>query len=174
MIVAVAQNGAIGFNGGMPWHVPEDAKHFKAVTEGYPVIMGRKTWESLPVHPLPNRLNIVISRQQDYVANGATLIHDCNELQPQIQTMVPNIQTAFIIGGTTIYQEFYNQCRYIWITRLDINPIGDTYFPLPEDRGFIMVMQTVPATSRSDISYMFEKWLNPEFKGPRSLSTAKN
>ena len=174
MIVAVARNGAIGLNGGMPWHVPEDAKHFKAVTEGYPVIMGRKTWESLPVRPLPSRLNIVVSRQQDYVANGATLIHDYSELQPQIQAMAPDIQTAFIIGGTTIYQKFYNQCRYIWITRLDINPIGDTYFPLPEDRGFIMVMQTEPATSKSDISYVFEKWLNPEFEGPRSLSAAKN
>ena len=74
LVYAISNNGVIGKNGGLPWHMPSDLKHFKAVTLGKPVIMGRKTWESLPRKPLPGRQNIVVSRQLGFVAGGATVV----------------------------------------------------------------------------------------------------
>ena len=86
MIVARARNGVIGKDNSMPWYLPEDLKHFKRTTLGKPVIMGRKTWESLP-KALPGRLNIVITRQPDYVAEGATVVASVEEALQAVKDM---------------------------------------------------------------------------------------
>ena len=75
-VVAVSRNGVIGRDGGLPWHISSDLKRFKAITMGKPIIMGRKTWESLPKRPLPGRRNIVVTRQADFAAEGAVVVGD--------------------------------------------------------------------------------------------------
>src|SRR5574344_2581894 len=102
LIYAVAANGVIGRNGSMPWHVPEDLAHFRALTSGCPVIMGRKTWDSLPerFRPLPGRRNIVITRQSDWQAEGATTVHSLEQaLQAARATQA---ETVWLNGGLPI------------------------------------------------------------------------
>ncbi|MDP2109045.1 MAG: dihydrofolate reductase, partial [Rhodocyclaceae bacterium] len=100
LVAAVAKNGVIGDSNALPWHLPEDLKHFKQLTSGHAVIMGRKTWESLPLRfrPLPGRLNIVLTRDPRYVAEGAMVVHTLQEA-----LKVGAGGTAFIIGGAELY-----------------------------------------------------------------------
>lgn len=103
LIAAVARNRVIGKNNQLLWHLPEDMKHFREVTRGKPVIMGRKTWESLPekFRPLPGRHNIVVSRNLDYKAPGATLV---SSLEDAIHLTRSDDET-FVIGGETLYRQ---------------------------------------------------------------------
>ena len=111
LIVARARNGVIGKNNQLPWHLPEDLKHFKRTTLGKPVIMGRKTWESLP-KALPGRLNVVITRQADYVAEGATVVASIDEALE----VVKENEHAFIMGGAEIYRQTMNRVTVAHIT----------------------------------------------------------
>lgn len=123
IIVAHAQNGTIGLAGNMPWHLPEDLKHFKEVTMGHPVIMGRVTHESIG-RPLPGRLNIVISRSPDYKAEGcltATSLEDAVKL-------VPENELAFVIGGAQIYAQALGMTDTCWITEIQAEYPGDAFF----------------------------------------------
>ena len=123
IIVAHAQNGTIGLAGNMPWHLPEDLKHFKEVTMGHPVIMGRVTHESIG-RPLPGRLNIVISRSPDYKAEGcltATSLEDAMKL-------VPENELAFVIGGAQIYTQALGMTDTCWITEIQAEYPGDAFF----------------------------------------------
>lgn len=128
IIVAVACNGIIGATndagvGTLPWHLPEDLKHFKETTSGHPIIMGRKTWESLG-RPLPNRRNIVISRQSDYVATGAEVFASLPAAISAIGST-----TAFIIGGAELYRQALPLAGQLIITEVDLDAKGDTHFP---------------------------------------------
>lgn len=158
MIVAVARNGVIGFNGDMPWHVPEDLKHFKQVTQGHPVIMGRKTWDSLPFRPLPKRTNVVMTRDPHWSADGAVTAQTVDQVTMRLQDMCPEASTAYVMGGATLYDLFYPYARHIWVTRLNIEPEGDTWFQLPEDSGFVLLESRNTVTSISGIQYTIEKW----------------
>lgn len=123
IIVAHAQNGTIGLAGNMPWRLPEDLKHFKEVTMGHPVIMGRVTHESIG-RPLPGRLNIVISRNPDYKAEGcltATSLEDAVKL-------VPENELAFVIGGAQIYAQALGMTDTCWITEIQAEYPGDAFF----------------------------------------------
>lgn len=123
IIVAHAQNGTIGLAGNMPWRLPEDLKHFKEVTMGHPVIMGRVTHESIG-RPLPGRLNIVISRNTDYKAEGcltATSLEDAVKL-------VPENELAFVIGGAQIYAQALGMTDTCWITEIQAEYPGDAFF----------------------------------------------
>ncbi len=123
IIVAHAQNGTIGLAGNMPWRLPEDLKHFKEVTMGHPVIMGRVTHESIG-RPLPGRLNIVISRNPDYKAEGcltATSLEDAVKL-------VPENELAFVIGGAQIYTQALGLTDTCWITEIQAEYPGDAFF----------------------------------------------
>ena len=129
LIVAVARNGIIGATneagiGTLPWHLPEDLKHFKETTSGHPIIMGRKTWESLG-RPLPNRRNMVITRQADYAAPGAEVFNGLNEAL----TTVGEDDTAFIIGGAELYRQALPLAGELIITEVGIDAEGDTVFP---------------------------------------------
>ena len=98
LVVAIAENGVIGNNGLIPWHISDDMKRFKALTLGHTVVMGRKTWDSLPRKPLPGRSNVVVTRQKDWQAQGAVAAHSLEE------AMAGGSGTLMVIGGAEIYQ----------------------------------------------------------------------
>lgn len=123
LIVACTRSGVIGKYGKLPWHLPEDLKHFKETTLGKPVIMGRKTWESLP-RALPGRLNIVITRQSGYVAEGATVVASIDEAIEAVKAY----EDAFIIGGAEIYRQAMDRVTVAHITLVEIDIDGDAYF----------------------------------------------
>ncbi|MFZ2267470.1 MAG: dihydrofolate reductase [Azonexus sp.] len=127
IIVAVAQNRVIGKDNQLIWNIPEDMAHFKALTAGHSVLMGRKTWESLPprFRPLPGRRNIVISRQADYAAPGAEL---ANSLEDGLALAASDV-TVFIIGGADIYQQALPLADRLEITEVELSPEGDSWFP---------------------------------------------
>ncbi|MCG2578485.1 dihydrofolate reductase [Dechloromonas sp. XY25] len=127
IIAAVARNRVIGKDNTLIWNIPADMAHFKALTTGQTVIMGRKTWESLPprFRPLPGRRNIVISRQADYTAPGAEL---AGSLSAALD-LVAGSQTAFVIGGEQIYRQAMAVADRLEITEVDLEPEGDAWFP---------------------------------------------
>ena len=130
IIAAVARNRVIGKDNTLIWNIPEDMAHFKALTSGHAVIMGRKTWESLPprFRPLPGRRNIVISRQAGYAAPGAEL---ADSLDGALR-LAATEQTAFVIGGAQIYEQAMSVADRLEITEVDLEPAGDAWFPAIE------------------------------------------
>lgn len=122
-VAAMAKNRVIGHQGSMPWHFPADLKFFKNLTKGHPIVMGRKTWDSLG-RPLPGRRNIVLSRQR-IALNGAEVIHASADLQ----TLPGLAGDVFIIGGAEIYRLFLPQTHSVYLTEIDQTTAGDTYFP---------------------------------------------
>lgn len=125
MIAAMAKNRAIGLEGDMPWHLPDDLKFFKAKTTGKPVVMGRKTFESIGSKPLPNRPNIVISRNTDLVIPGVQVYHSIEAALQALQLE----EEVVIIGGGQLYQEMLSQADRLYITLIDAHIEGDTFFP---------------------------------------------
>ncbi len=126
-VVAVARNGVIGRKGDLPWRISSDLKRFKQITMGKPVIMGRKTWESLPRRPLAGRLNIVITRHHDYSAPGAVIAASVEEaLAEARQTEAEEI---CVIGGSEIFQAFLPRADRLYLTEVELEPEGDAVFP---------------------------------------------
>lgn len=135
LIWAEAHNHVIGQGGVMPWHIPEDLKHFKQTTLGYPVIMGRKTWESLPprFRPLPGRTNIVISRQNDFLGDflaghASSDLHVASSLQAALD-MTSSIDEVWVIGGAQIYAQALPLASAVVITEIDATFEGDAFAP---------------------------------------------
>lgn len=129
LIVAKSKNNVIGRNGGMPWRLSSDLKRFKQITKEGIVIMGRKTFESIG-KPLPNRINIIITSNKEYVANGCFVLHSIDEvLQLIIDGIFKNYQNIFFIGGESIYKEVISFCDKLYITEVDCDIDGDTFFP---------------------------------------------
>lgn len=151
-IVAMAKDGAIGRNGSLPWRLPEDLAHFKATTMGRTIIMGRKTWESLPKRPLPGRRNIVISRNADYKAEGA-------EIYPSIEDAVSSCgltESPVIIGGAQLYHSALPYCTEVIITEIDTAvPDADTHFPNLDENEWQIVSALEPEISKTGLSYRF-------------------
>ncbi len=127
LIYARARNGTIGKDNQMPWHLPEDLAHFKRVTLGQPVIMGRKTWDSLPARfrPLPGRLNIVITRQADWQADGALRAHSIEEAMH----LCGAVADAWIMGGAQIYRQAGPLASTAVVTEIDADFDGDAWAP---------------------------------------------
>jgi dihydrofolate reductase len=123
-VVAVSRNGVIGRAGGLPWRISADLKRFKAITMGKPLIMGRKTWESLPKKPLPGRPNIVITRQKNYRAEGAIVVSDI----PSALAAAGQVDEVCVIGGGEIFDMFLPQTDRIYLTEVDLEVEGDTFF----------------------------------------------
>lgn len=129
-------DGAIGFEGGMPWHLPEDMRRFKELTVSHPVIMGRKTWESLSpkYRPLPNRDNIVVSRDPTYTAPGATVVDSLDDaLDLARQEAIPDDgldrSEIWIIGGGQLYREAMPFADKAYVTQISMHADADTYAP---------------------------------------------
>ena len=128
LIYARARNGTIGKDGQMPWHLPEDLAHFKRVTLGQPVIMGRKTWDSLPARfrPLPGRLNIVITRQSDWQAEDALRASSIEDAM----RLCGDVPDAWIMGGAEIYRQAEPLASTAVVTEIDADFEGDAFAPV--------------------------------------------
>src|SRR3954451_11653231 len=124
LVAAVASNGVIGVNGQLPWRLPEDLKHFKRLTLGHPVIMGRRTWESLP-GALPGRDNIVVTRQAGYEAPGAAV---AGSLEAAL-ALCAGEPVAFVIGGSRLFDESLPFAAGLVMTEIYRDFDGDTWFP---------------------------------------------
>ena len=127
LILARARNGVIGRGNTLPWHLPEDMAHFKRTTLGCPVIMGRKTWDSLPAkfRPLPGRLNVVVTRQPDWAAEGAVVAHS---LEAACAACPPD-STAWVIGGAELYAQALTLASVAVVTEIDADFEGDAFAP---------------------------------------------
>jgi len=148
LIWAEAKGGVIGAEGGMPWHVPEDMAHFKDVTLGAPVVMGRKTWDSLPerFRPLPGRDNIVVTRQQDWSEDGA-------RRAATVAEAVRGLDKVWIIGGAEIFRQVIGDADRLEVTELDLDVTGDAF--APAKTGWRLVDQGEWQTSRTGVRYRF-------------------
>jgi dihydrofolate reductase len=138
IIVAAAENGVIGSGGAMPWRMPSDLRHFRALTLGKPVIMGRKTWQSLPKRPLDGRPNIVVTRNPDFEAGGAHVVPTLVEafvLADRLARAAGGDE-VFVIGGAQIYAAALPSARRIYLTRIHASPDGDATFPDPDAAEF--------------------------------------
>lgn len=124
IIAAVARNGVIGVDGGLPWRLPADLKRFRALTEGHAVIMGRRTWQSLG-RPLPNRQNLVVSRRGAFAADGALVVPSLAEALARVAMPGP----AFCIGGSELYREALNIADTMYLTEINRDFEGDARFP---------------------------------------------
>lgn len=128
LIVAAAQNDVIGKNNQLPWHLPRDLAYFKQITTGYPIIMGRKTYESIG-KALPNRLNIVITRNPDYSLTDARIAHSLSEAIETAKTEQPDAREIHIIGGASIFAEAIALVDKIYLNRVLADFDGDTVLP---------------------------------------------
>jgi dihydrofolate reductase len=154
LIAAITDNFVIGAGGDMPWHLPADLAHFKKVTSGNTIVMGRRTWESIG-RALPNRLNIVLTRQKDFVAECATVIHSLEEL-----CTVETRGVLFIIGGGELYKNAINVVDKLHITRIHTTLEGDTFFP-QIDKSIWTCEESVryPKDDKNPFDLSFETWV---------------
>ena len=134
MIAAMSHNNVIGKDGVMPWHLPNDLKHFKKITSGHPILMGRKTFQSIG-KPLPNRRNIVLTGDRFFQAAGIEVIHSLQE----VESLMNEAAEFFVIGGATIYEQLMDMADRLYITKIDASFAGDTYFPLVDDKIWYLV-----------------------------------
>ena len=128
IIVAMAENRVIGRDNGLPWHLPADLKHFKAITMGKPIIMGRKTWESIG-RPLPGRINIVVTRTPNFMADGCVVVHS-------IEEALAGHDEAMVIGGAEFYRQVLPQATTLYLTLVHDVFDGDTFFPELDEQAW--------------------------------------
>jgi dihydrofolate reductase len=156
LVVAAATNNAIGKDGKMPWHLPNDMKHFKNITWGMPVVMGRKTFDSLG-KPLAGRKNIVITRQPGWNAEGAVPVKSIEDA-----LFVANQADAnevMVIGGGEIYKALFEKAKRIYLTRVEAEPEADTFFPLIlHEQWHLMSQQNHEADEKNAYNYSFQVW----------------
>ncbi len=130
MIVALGRNRVIGIDNVMPWHIPADLKYFKATTLGKPVVMGRKTLQSIG-KPLPGRPNVVVTRDQSFSVEGATIVADLDEALTVAENKATEIgaDEIMIIGGGQIYEQLIGRVERLYLTEIDMEPEGHAFFP---------------------------------------------
>jgi len=124
LIAAMSENRVIGRNNQLPWRLPADLKHFKALTIGKPIVMGRKTWESLG-RPLPGRANIVITRNIGYQAEGCVVVHSVD----QALEVATGSDEVMVIGGANLYQQLLDRADRLYLTLVKAHVEGDAWFP---------------------------------------------
>jgi dihydrofolate reductase len=155
LIAALASNGVIGIDGKLPWHLPEDLKHFKKLTLGHPIIMGRRTWESLG-KPLPGRENIVVTRTPGYQAAGAAV---ATSLSAAL-ALCAGESVAFVIGGHQLFVESLPVAAGLVLTEIFRDFQGDTWFP-PFDRSQWRESQREPHESADGMKFDFVLYERP-------------
>ena len=157
MIVAMAHDRVIGKDNQMPWHLPADLAHFKRVTFGKPVLMGRKTFESIG-RPLPGRRNLVISRNPDYQAEGIEVV---GSVEAALALLAgSSVEELMVIGGGHLYAEMLPSADCLYLTRIDLAVEGDTRFPAFDDGQWQRVdCESHPADEKNPHPYSFETWL---------------
>ncbi|UZE58726.1 type 3 dihydrofolate reductase [Aeromonas veronii] len=156
MIAALAKKQVIGKNNLMPWHMPADLAHFKRVTLGKPVLMGRKTFESIG-RPLPGRRNLVISRNPDYQAEGIEVVGSVEAALALLACS--SVEELMVIGGGHLYAEMLPSADCLYLTRIDLAVEGDTRFPAFDDGQWQRVdCESHPADEKNPHPYSFETW----------------
>ena len=156
MIAAMAHDRVIGKDNQMPWHMPADLAHFKRVTLGKPVLMGRKTFESIG-RPLPGRRNLVISRNPDYQADGIEVV---GSVEGALALLADNeVAEVMVIGGGHLYAELLPKADCLYLTRIELEVEGDTRFPAFADEQWQCVEREVhQADEKNPHPYRFETW----------------
>jgi dihydrofolate reductase len=155
LVVAIADNGVIGKDGKIPWHISEDLKRFKALTMGHTVVMGRKTWDSLPprFRPLPGRRNIVVTRQDDWKAEGAWRVGSLQEaLALCEESQVPDV---WIIGGAQIYAEAEPLAQQVVVTELAHDYEGDAHAPELSPSAWRETKRESHVSAKEGLNYSF-------------------
>jgi len=156
LIVAASTNNAIGKNNQLLWNLPNDMKFFKNTTWAMPVLMGRKTFESLG-KPLPGRLNIIITRQKDWKPEGATVVHSLADAIKKASAA--DYKEAFIIGGGEIFKEAMPIADKIYLTRVDAELEGDAFFPEINTKDWLIVSeQSFGVDAKHAYAYHFQVW----------------
>jgi dihydrofolate reductase len=152
LIYACADNGVIGRDNTLPWHLPEDLAHFRQLTLGCPVLMGRKTWDSLPprFRPLPGRLNLVLTRQADWHAQGATRVDSLDDALAQC----PRGQDLWVIGGAEVYAMALPRAHRLEITEVHVQVEGDAMAPDIDPKAWLEVART-RHTAANGTAYSF-------------------
>ncbi len=157
LIVAMDKNELIGVNGRIPWHLPDDMKWFRQQTLGKPVIMGRKTFESIPdrFRPLPGRHNIVLSRHNDYEAEGVTAVHSIEAAL----AAAGDVAEIVVIGGAELYAQVLPQADRLYLTLIDAEFVGDVHFPEIDPAEWCEIYrQEHPADDRHDCPFTWLIW----------------
>ena len=151
MIVASAEDGAIGRGGDLIWRISADLKRFKAITMGHTIIMGRKTWDSLPKGALPGRRNVVVTRDETFTAVGADVYHSLEEAVASC-----NGQEAFIIGGAQIYGQSLPMVERLYLAKVFASyPDADAHFPMLNDDEWEVVNEEAVEQTADGLNYQF-------------------
>ncbi|MBH9399195.1 dihydrofolate reductase [Pseudomonas aeruginosa] len=159
MIAALGENRAIGIDNRLPWRLPADLRHFKAMTLGKPVIMGRKTWDSLG-RPLPGRLNLVVSRPAGLALEGAEVFAslDAALARAEAWAQAEDADELMLIGGAQLYAEALPRAERLYLTRVGLAPEGDAFFPEIDDAGWRLAASIEHAAADDAPAYAFEVW----------------
>jgi len=159
MIAALAENRVIGRDNQLPWHLPADLKHFKALTLGKPIIMGRKTWDSLG-RPLPGRLNLVVSRQPGLQLEGAEVFASLDAALERAEAWAreEDAEELMLIGGAQLYELGLAQAERLYLTRVGISPQGDAYFPDVDEADWHLSSAIKHPEGLETPGYVFEVW----------------
>ena len=159
LIAALAENRVIGVDNSMPWHLPGDFKYFKATTLGKPIIMGRKTWDSLG-RPLPGRLNLVVTRQTDLQLEGAEVFTSLEAAVQRAEEWATGqgVDEVMLIGGAQLYAQGLEHADRLYLTRVALSPEGDAWFPEFDEAQWTLVSDTENPALDSKPAYSFEVW----------------
>ena len=156
--VAVARNGVIGVNNALPWRLKSDMALFKRLTMGKPVIMGRKTWDSLTIRPLPGRLNVVLSRDGSFEPERAVVCETFAEAVEiaREQADEDGVEEVCVVGGAAVFEAALLKARRIYLTEVDAEPQGDVFFPAFDKAAWTEVSSTAcPASESDDHGFVF-------------------
>lgn len=145
LIVAASQNNVIGLDNQLPWHLPEDLQYFKAVTMGKPILMGRKTYDSIG-RPLPGRTNIVLTRDANWSAEGVVVVNDLDSATAASEKAcaATGADELMIIGGEQIYRKFLPVADKLYLTKVEAVVEGDAYFPAIDSDQWQQVAEKIP------------------------------
>ena len=159
LIAALGENRVIGVDNSMPWHLPADFKYFKATTLGKPIIMGRKTWDSLG-RPLPGRLNLVVSRQTDLQLEGAEVFASLDAAVERAQAWAKEqgVSEVMLIGGAQLYTQALADADRLYLTRVGLSPQGDAWFPEFDQAQWTLVSNEPHAAEEGKPAFSFEVW----------------
>lgn len=159
IIAALAQNRVIGRDNQLPWHLPADLKHFKARTLGKPIIMGRKTWDSLG-RPLPGRLNLVVSRQPGLQLEGAEVFTSLDAAIQRADAWAreANAEELMLIGGAQLYEQALPFAARLYLTRVELSPEGDAWFPDVSEADWHLSSAIEYPPGPETPSYVLEAW----------------
>ena len=158
LVVARARNGVIGRDGDLPWRLRSDLQRFKALTLGKPCIMGRRTWDSLPLKPLPGRLNLVLSRDESFEARGAVV---CTTLDEAVEIAretaeEDGVGEVCVIGGVALFEKALPRAKRLYLTEVEAEPEGDVLFPPFDETAWTEVScEAVPAGEKDDHAFAF-------------------